>query len=158
MSKTKTRYQMASSPSSHTAQPTLGHPFALTSGYNPRWRASSHVLPRDGHGGTSLFWHRASTVRHATSTIIDDFTAEPRSRRPPGYRPACLGRPLRLDFAHRVRSIWRTAIPDKSGLISLRRGDAGNNTGANNNGDPYQMLPGLFWRPAPLQQPHGSRL
>jgi hypothetical protein len=33
----------------------------------------------------SLFLHRASTVRHATDTIVDDFTAEPRSRRPPGY-------------------------------------------------------------------------
>lgn len=53
----------------------------------------------------SLFLHRASTVRHATDTIVDDFTAELRSRKPPGYGPACLGRPLRLDFTHRVRSI-----------------------------------------------------
>jgi hypothetical protein len=35
---------------SHTAKSILRHPFALASGYIPRWRASSHVMPRDGHG------------------------------------------------------------------------------------------------------------
>ena len=99
----------------------------------------------------SLFLHRASTVRRATDTIVDDFTAELRSRKPPGYGPACLGRPLRLDFTYRVRSIlWRlcTAIPDMSGLISLRRGGQATIMGLTNNGThtkcPAFVVPALF--------------
>jgi hypothetical protein len=98
----------------------------------------------------SLFLHRALTVRRATDTIVDDFTAELRSRKPPGYGPACLGRPLRLDFTYRVRSILcACALRFRmSGLISLRRGETGNNNGANNNGThtkcPAFVVPALF--------------
>jgi hypothetical protein len=45
----KTRHKVASSPSLHTAKSILRHPFALASGCMSRWRASSHVMPRDGH-------------------------------------------------------------------------------------------------------------
>jgi hypothetical protein len=108
-------------------------------------------MPRE----VSLLLHRASTstVRHATDTIVDDFTAEPSSRRPPGKWASMLGRLLRLDFTYRVRSVLSACVPvhGDSGCRASFHFAVGRQAaimGPNNNGthtkSPAFVCPGIF--------------